>query len=127
MGRGRIWTGRVVCVLAVLMMLSDAAGKFAKPPQVLDAFTRLGLPISTAVLIGTLLTICAFLYAIPRTAILGSVLLTGYLGGAVAIQLRAGSPVFETIFPILFAVFAWGGVILCYPRLPMCLFGGRLE
>jgi DoxX-like family len=110
--KGALWTGRVLTILTVLFLLFDAFGKFAKPVQVTDAFTRLGLPIATSVTIGVLLTVCTILYAIPRTAVLGAVLLTGYLGGAVAIHLRAGSSPFETVFPVLFGVLAWLGVYL---------------
>jgi hypothetical protein len=70
------------------------------------------------------LLLCTILYAIPRTAVLGAVLLTGYLGGAVAIQMRISNPVFETIFPVLFAAIAWIGIYLRCPRLrsvlPLC-------
>jgi hypothetical protein len=122
--KAALWTGRVLTILTVLFMLFDAFGKFAKPVQVTDAFTRLGLPIATSLTIGVLLTVCTVLYAIPRTAVFGAVLLTGYLGGAVAIQLRAGSPTFETWFPVIFAAIAWLGIYLRYPALkavlPLC-------
>jgi hypothetical protein len=110
--KGLQWTGRVLTGLTVLFMLFDAVGKFAKFPQVTEAFVRLGLPLSTATSIGALLLVSTVLYAIPRTAVLGAVLLTGYLGGAVAIHLRAGSSVFEMVFPVIFGVVAWGGVYL---------------
>ena len=110
--KGLLWTGRVLTGLTILFMLFDAFGKFAKPVQVTDAFSRLGLPIVTANSIGILCLVCTVLYAIPRTAVLGAVLMTGFLGGAVAIQMRAGSPVFETVFPVIFGVIAWGGVYL---------------
>lgn len=125
MSKGRVWAGRVITILAALMLLMDAFGKFAKPPQVVDAFTRLGLPISTAYLIGGLLTLCTLLYAIPRTAVLGAVLLTGYLGGAVAIHVRAGSSTFEMIFPVLFGVFAWAGIALRDARVLPLFFAGE--
>lgn len=110
--KGALWTGRVLTILTVLFLLFDAFGKFVRPVPVTDAFTRLGLPIATSVTIGVLLTVCTILYAIPRTAVLGAVLLTGYLGGAVAIHLRAVSPLFETVFPVLFGVLAWLGIYL---------------
>ena len=109
---GSVWTGRVLSALTVLFMLFDAFGKFAKPAQVLDACARLGIPNSMIASIGVLLLISTIIYAIPRTAVLGAVLLTGYLGGAVAIQMRAGSPTFETVFPVLFGVIMWAGVYL---------------
>jgi hypothetical protein len=122
--KGAVWTGRVLSILTILFLLFDAFGKFARPVQVTDAFTRLGLPIATSVTIGSLLTVCTLLYAIPRTAVLGAVLLTGYLGGAVAIHLRAGSSTFEMIFPVLFAGLAWLGIFLrcraLHAVLPLC-------
>jgi hypothetical protein len=108
----RQWTGRSLSALTVLFMLFDAAGKFAMPKQVVDAFARLGCPTSMGVSIGILLVVSTLMYAIPRTAVLGAVLLTGYLGGAVAIQMRAGSPTFETVFPVLLGILAWAGVFL---------------
>jgi hypothetical protein len=106
------WTGRVLTGLTILFMLFDAFGKFTKPVQVTDAFTRVGLPLTMAPSIGTLLLISTVLYAIPRTAVLGAVLLTGFLGGAVAIQMRAGSSMFEQVFPVIFGILMWGGVYL---------------
>ena len=106
------WTGRVLSGLTVLFMLVDAVGKFMMLPQVVEASTRLGIPLSQGVSIGVLLLVSTIIYAIPRTAVLGAVLLTGYLGGAVAIQMRAGSAVFETVFPVFFGVIMWGGVYL---------------
>jgi hypothetical protein len=111
-GKGLRWTGRVLSGLTVLFMLFDAVGKFMMPPQVVGAFARLGFPTTLGVSIGILLFVSTIIYAIPRTAVLGAVLLTGYFGGAVAIQMRAGSPTFETVFPVIFGVVAWAGVYL---------------
>lgn len=113
----RVWAGRILSGVVVLLLAFDAAGKFAKPVQVVEAFVRLGLPMRLSVAIGTLLSVCTAIYAIPHTSVLGAVLLTGYLGGAVAIQMRAGSPVFETIFPVILGVLAWGGLFLRDGRL----------
>ena len=110
--KGMIWTGRILSTLTVLFMLFDAFGKFAVPPQVLEACARLGIPTSQIFSIGVLLAVSTIVYAIPRSAVLGAVLLTGYLGGAVAIQMRAGSPTFETVFPVLFGVVMWAGIYL---------------
>lgn len=115
--RAQVWTGRVLTTLATLFLSFDVFGKFAKPPQVTDAFARLGLSVSLSVDIGVILLICTVLYAIPRTAVFGALLLTGFLGGAVAIQWRVGNPLFETVFPILFAVIAWAGIFLRDARL----------
>ncbi len=110
--KGLTWTGRVLSILTVFFMLFDAFEKFTKPVQVVDACARLGIPTSEIVSIGVLLLVSTIIYAIPRTAVLGAVLLTGYLGGAVAIQMRAGSPTFETVFPVIFGVVLWAGVYL---------------
>jgi hypothetical protein len=109
---GLQWTGRVLTALTVLFMLFDAYGKLAKPVQVTDAFAKLGLPLSTSTSIGVLLLLSTVLYAIPRTMVLGAVLLTGFLGGAVAIQMRAGTSAFEQVFPVTFGILMWGGVYL---------------
>jgi hypothetical protein len=108
----QLWTGRVLTVLSILFLLFDALGKFVKPAPVVDAFARLGIPISLSTSVGTLLLASTIVYAIPRTAVLGAVLLTGYLGGAVAIQMRAGSPAFETVFPVILGVLSWAGIYL---------------
>jgi hypothetical protein len=100
-------------------MLFDAIGKLIRPipAPISDAFARLGFPLSLAGSVAILLLIATIVYAIPRTAVLGAVLLTAYLGGAVAIQLRAGSSTFETVFPVIFGILAWAGVLLREPRL----------
>jgi DoxX-like family len=109
--KGRLWTGRILSTLAVLFLLFDAAGKLVMPPPVVLASARLGFPISLSVGVGILLLVCTALYAIPSTAVLGAVLLTAFFGGAVAIQMRTGSPVFETVFPVIFGVIVWAGII----------------
>ncbi len=110
--KGQLWTGRVLSALAILFLLFDSFGKFTMPVQVVQACVRLGFPVSLSPTLGILLTLSAILYAIPRTAVMGAVLLTGYLGGAVAIQLRAGSPLFETVFPAIFGIVVWAGIFL---------------
>jgi hypothetical protein len=106
------WTGRVLSGIAVLFLLFDAFGKFTMPSYVVEPFTRLGIPVSQGMGIGVLLLVSTIIYAIPRTAVLGAVLLTGFLGGAVAIQMRAGSSTFETVFPVIFGIVVWAGVYL---------------
>ena len=113
----QLWTGRVLATLSVLFLLFDAAGKFMMPVQVVEACERLGFPVHLSPALGILLTLGTLLYAIPRTAVLGAVLLTGYLGGAVAIQMRAGSPLFETVFPVIFGIVLWAGINLRDARL----------
>ena len=106
------WTGRVLTGLTIVFMLFDAWGKFTWFFFVADAFVRLGLPLSMSTTIGILLLISTLIYAIPRTAVLGAVLLTGFLGGAVAVQMRAGTTTFEQVFPVIFGILMWGGVYL---------------
>jgi DoxX-like family len=115
--KASLWTGRVISGVVVLFLLFDGITKLLKVPQVVDATIRIGFPVTTIVGIGITLLVCTAIYAIPKTSILGVILLTGYLGGATAAQLRAGSPVFETLFPVIFGVLAWFGIYLRDHRL----------
>jgi DoxX-like family len=108
----RLWAGRILTVLAGLFLIFDGVGKLMMPVPVVEAFGRLGFPVSLGPGIGILLLVCTLVYLVPRTAILGAVMLTGFLGGAVAIQMRAGSPLFETVFPVLFGILVWAGIYL---------------
>ena len=112
-----IWTGRLLSALVVLFMVMDGVMKLIKPAPVLEATARLGFPQDAITLIGIILLGCTVLYAIPRTAGFGAILLTGYLGGAVAVQVRAGSSLFEILFPVIFGVLVWGGLFLQDTRL----------
>jgi hypothetical protein len=113
----RLWAGRIISALMVLFLLLDGVMKLIKPAPVVEACARLGLPDSLIVSIGIVLLACTVLYAIPRSSFLGAILLTGYLGGAVVIQLRVGNPLFETLFPIIFGVLIWAGLYLRDDRL----------
>src|SRR6185437_14954197 len=99
-----LWTGHILSILAVLFMLFDGIGHLLKPAPVVQAFVQLGFPLRLSITIGVIQLICVILYAIPRTAVLGAVVLTGYLGGAVAIHMRVGNPLFECTFPVLIGV-----------------------
>ena len=115
---GRVWAGWVISCLMAAFMLFDAVGKFAKPKQVVDAFVRTGWPIDLATTVGIILLVCTVLYLVPKTAVLGAILLTGYLGGAVATNLRLHNPVFShTLFPVYFDVLSWVGLWLREARL----------
>jgi DoxX-like family len=120
-----IWTGRIVTVLASLFMLLDGVMKIVKPVQVLEATARLGYPVSALTGIGVTLIACTLIYVIPRSSILGAILLTGYLGGAVASNVRAGSGWFETIFPTLIAALVWGGIWMRDRRVRNLLWTNR--
>lgn len=115
--RKRLWTGRVLTGLVAAFCIMDGAMKLAKPVFVVQATKQLGYPESTIVGIGVALLACTLLYLIPRTSILGAVLLTGYLGGAVAANVRAQQPLFNIVFPVIFACIAWGGLWLREGRL----------
>src|SRR5215469_4662974 len=91
-----IWAGRVLSILAILFMLADGV---MKPAFVVEATVRLGYAESMIVGIGTALVISTILYAIPRTSVLGAILVTGYLGGAVASNVRAQQVTFNILFP----------------------------
>jgi hypothetical protein len=112
-----LWGGRILSALSVLFLLSDAGGHLVVPSAVVEAFNRLGYPTSLSRALGIIELVCLVAYVIPRTAILGAILLTGYLGGAVATHLRVRDPVFDTFFPIIFGVLAWAGLYLRDPRL----------
>jgi len=112
-----IWTGRILSALSVLFLLFDAAGHLIVPSQVVAAFNRLAFPLSLSSALGIIELICVCVYAIPRTSILGAILLTGYLGGAVATHLRVRDPLFDTLFPIVFGVLLWAGLFLRDRRL----------
>jgi len=113
-----LWAGRILSGLVVLFLIPDAIIKFIKPALVVDAFAHLGLPLSSSVTLGILLLTCTVLYAIPRTSVLGAILLTAYLGGAVATHLRVGDPLFSHIlFPTYLGVVLWLGLYLREERL----------
>ena len=109
-----LWAGRICSALPVFMMIFSAVMKLAKPPDVVAGFAHLGWPEHLALSLGILEVFCVALYLIPRTAVLGAILVTGYLGGAVATHVRLGEPYF---IPILLGVLAWGGLYFRDPRL----------
>ncbi len=108
----RQWTGRVLSALAVIFLVFDGAFKLTRHPMVLEASAQLGLRPATIIPIGILLLACTMVYMIPRTRVVGAVLLTGYLGGAVATHVRVGNPAFETAFPIIVATIVWAGLFV---------------
>ena len=108
----QLWVGRIVSALAWLFLLVDGVMKLFKPPVVVKATLQLGYAESAIVGIGATLLVCTLLYIVPRTSTLGAVLLTGYLGGAVASNVRAGMPLFNVVFPLIIAALVWGGLWL---------------
>lgn len=117
MNKKTLWTGRILSGLPTLFLLFDAVMKFVKPAPVIKGTVELGYPESVIFGLGVVLLICTILYAIPRTAVLGAILLTGYLGGAVATHVRVGGPLFNVIFPVIFGAVIWGGLYLREERL----------
>jgi hypothetical protein len=114
----RPWAGYIISALPVLFLLVDGTMKLFKPEIVIKATTDLGYPESTIVPIGITLVACTILYIIPQTAVFGAILLTGYLGGAVATNVRVGTPLFTHIlFPVYVASFLWVGLYLRESRL----------
>lgn len=112
-----LWAGRAFSTLAVLFFLMDAVMKMLRARPAVEATTQLGFPPTAIMPIGVTLFVCTILYVYPRTAFIGAILLTGYLGGAAASSIRAGSPLFNCAFPIIFAVLVWAGLVLREPRL----------
>ncbi len=115
--RKAVWAGRVLSGFAVLFLLFDATVKVLELPLAVEATTQLGYPASVLFALGFVQLACLAVYLVPRTSVLGAVLWTGYLGGAVATHVRVGNPAFETLFPIFVAGFVWGGVWLRDERL----------
>ena len=113
-----LWTGRVMSVLVVLFLLFDPSLKLLRLAPALEATARLGYPVSVVFPLGIVLLACTVLYAIPRTSLLGAILVTAYLGGAVATNVRVSNPLFGYIlFPVYVALLLWGGLYLRDERL----------
>ena len=109
----RPWAGYVISALPVLFLLMDAVGKFVQPEQVVSGTVELGYRQSVILPLGVLLLACVVLYVVPRTAVLGAILLTGYLGGAVATHVRIGNPLFtHVLFPVYIGILLWLGLYL---------------
>ena len=119
------WTGRVLSTLAVAFLAFDAVIKLLVLPPVVQSFGALGYPVHLAVTIGVLELACLAVYLVPRTAVLGAVLLTGYLGGAIATHVRLENPLFShVLFPTYVAALVWGGLYLRDRRVS-ALFSAR--
>lgn len=112
--KAMLWTGRVLSALPILFLLMDAAMKFVTPAPapVVEAMNKLGYPASTAFGLGIVLLMSTVLYAVPRTAVLGAILLTGYLGGACSTHVRVQDGAFNILFPLVFGLMIWGGLYL---------------
>ena len=117
-GAAARWTGRIMSGLAVAFLLMDAVMKFVKPEVVIKGTVELGFSDNVILPLGVVLLVSTLLYAFPRTAVLGAILLTGYLGGAVCTHVRVGNPLFShVLFPTYLGALIWGGLLLRDRRL----------
>jgi hypothetical protein len=113
--KAALWTGYVLSALPVLMLLMSGVMKLMRPPSVVEGFVHFGYRENIIVPLGILEIVCTVIYLIPRTSLLGAILVTGYLGGATATLVRVGEPTFFA--PAVLGVLAWGGLYLRDPRL----------
>ena len=104
--------------LAIIFLVFDSLGKLMQVSQVVESSGQLGYSQESVPIIGIILLVCVIAYAVPITSVTGAILLTGYLGGAVATQLRVGNPLFtHTLFPVYLGALIWGGLLLREERL----------
>jgi len=115
--KGATVGGYVLSGLPVIFLLLDSVMKLFKPAFVVDATTKLGYHESTIVPLGIVLVVCTLIYLFPATSVRGAILLTGYLGGAVATHVRMAEGAFPIVFPVILGAFVWGGLYLRDPRL----------
>jgi hypothetical protein len=123
--RGRLWASRIISGLVSLFLAFDLIAKLIQQPDAVKATAELGFPDGTLVLLGAIQLVCLIAYLIPRTAVIGAVLWTGYLGGALATHLRTGGPAFSFVFPLLVAAMLWGGLYLRDARVAALLSPAR--
>jgi len=111
-GKGALWTGRIITGIIVLFLLVDALMKVVESKPAMEGSVQLGWPEAAVQPIGIVLLLATILYVIPRTSILGAIVLTGYLGGATSIMVRAMQPGHPYLFPVVFGVLVWAGLFL---------------
>jgi hypothetical protein len=117
-GRAAFWVGWVLTVLPAAMLIMGGVMDLLKPPFVVEGLQRAGYPERVIVPLGVVTIACGLLFLIPQTAVLGALLLTGYLGGAVATHVRVGDPLLSTgLVPVYVAIVLWLGLLLREPRL----------
>ena len=122
--KGRRAIGTALSAIAVLFLLFDSTAKLMKVAPVVAGTTQLGYPESVIRALGVILALCVLAYVVPRASVVGAILLTGYLGGAVATHVRVGDPLLtHVLFPIYVAAFIWGGLLLRDERLRGLLAG----
>jgi hypothetical protein len=114
----QLWAGRIMFVVAVLFLLVDSVMKVLRLAPAIEGTVQLGYPESAVFGIGLVQLACVALYVIPQTSVLGAILLTGYLGGAIATHVRVGNPLFGfVLFPVYVAVLVWGALFVRDARL----------
>ena len=113
--KAAVWTGRVISAAPVLLLVMSATMKLMKSPDVVKGFGEMGYPESLMLPLGIVELACALLYVIPRTSVVGAILVTGYLGGATATHARLNDPHFA--LPVVLGVLAWLGLLLRDERL----------
>ena len=119
--RGSLWAGRIITGLVVLFFLFDSIMKLVKPAFVVEANQQLGYSEHLIIPIALVLLVSTILYVIPVTAVLGAILLTGYMGGAVATHVRVDAPLFNVVFAVLVGILVWAGLFFREPRLKALL------
>jgi hypothetical protein len=119
--KGILWTGRIISILCILFLLVDAIMKIFKAGPSIEGCAQLGWPVHYVQITGIILLVCTILYSIPRTAILGAILVTGYLGGATAIMIRAEAAGHPYLVPIIFGLFIWAPLFLQNEKLRMLI------
>ena len=107
-----LWVGRVISAVAILFLIFDCVVKVMQMPQAVEPTVKFGYAASLVPVLGILELACLVLYVIPQTSVLGAILMTGYLGGAVATQVRVGAEPFSLIFPFIIGALIWGGLFL---------------
>jgi hypothetical protein len=115
LSRKALWCGRAMCVVPVIMLLMSGVMKLLKPQPVVDGFVHYGFPLGMVAGLGVLEILCTAVYLVPRTSILGAILLTGYLGGATVTTLRVGEA--SWVMAVILGILLWGGLYLREPRL----------
>ena len=111
------WAGRIISALAVLFLTFDVTIKVLRLQFAVNGTVQLGFPASSVLPLGLIELVCLVLYLVPRTSVMGAILWTGYLGGAIATHSRLGNPMFShVLFPLYVAAFLWGGLWLRDPR-----------
>lgn len=111
--KANVWTGRILSGIAILFLVFDTSIKLIGRPEVAESMRQLGYPTELGLVIGVIELVCLVAYIVPATSVLGAILLTGYLGGAIASHLRLENPLFTHIlFPTYVAALIWGGLYL---------------